>query len=928
MSPRLFWLLALAAATSACLGVRGPPRFGDLKAENRPFEFRHDIRVFTAKNGITLALLPDHRTNLVTVDARYLVGASDDPSGRSGLAHLVEHLTFEARTGSDRASIGDRLGEAALQHNAFTSHDVTHYTATALASRLSDVLELEAQRLEMTCEQIDEAIFSRERDVVLEESAERHTSRSALLAELLKAAWGEHHPYARSLGDREVAGATRDEVCQFIQSHYTPDRLMLVVTGDFDADQLAQTLGKRFARIRRPSEARRATIQEAPLKGTRSRHKGDVDQPMAMVFFAAPAWGSKDAALHEYSLKQLGRVMNRVDEEEDWITGVGVTTLGDGQAQLVVVMISVDDPQRLKDAVDEVFKQAPKMFSDVGPYEAASLLSQLRNEYIASYESFETRGSWLADYLTYTQHEDFMMTELDALAQTTLPDVERYAQVTFVPAKSHVAFIDPSGEPEEEEGMSWVATGREPDIAPWHAPVDPLEAQRPLPSPVKRVSRTLEEMTLDNGLRVLLAPDPTSVMTDVRLVFPHGSASDPPDRRGRASAAATLLESNLHRLFRVGDVFLLQWGFSVGTQLDMDVYETSTVFSARGSSNRADWHVWRVMWLVDQCNYPSDSVEDYRDSLVQATSDEVDPGEVLKRELLFGAGHPYATPPPSGKDWDWLTSSELERYREAHYVPRGATLIITGGFEPKAMREHVRTLFGPWSDAPSEPRVPLPVARPATGPSWVVTQDPSRTQVGLEVVFATASDPDRHKAARFVLGEMVRDRLRIVREGMGASYGVQVAYSTGSGGGAFSVQSNLDPARAAKAASAIVSELESLRAKAGELAEDFVRARRRVLATALADAAGVTAVADELEYVVRRGLPVNHIDQLALEISRVSLADVAAVAAADFDPQRRVVSVTAAPERVESLMTALGAAEPRIFNKRQPDKNLAVKAGE
>ncbi len=927
MTPRLFWLLALAAATSACLGVRGPPRFGNLRAENRPFEFHHDIRVFTAKNGITLALLPDHRTNLVTVDARYLVGASDDPAGRSGLAHLVEHLTFEARTGTDRVSIGDRLGEAALQHNAFTSHDVTHYTATALASRLPDVLELEAQRLEMTCEQIDEAVFSRERDVVLEETAERHTSWSDLHAELLKAAWGEQHPYARSLGNREVAGATREEACQFIQRHYTPDRLMLVVTGDFDAAQLAQERGKRFARFKRPSEARHATIQAATLKGSRSRHKADVDYPMAMVFFPAPAWGSKDAALHEYSLKQLRRVMNRADREKDWITGVGVTTLGDGQARLVAVMVSVDEPLRLNDAVAEVFKQAPKMFADVGPYEAASLLSQLRNDYVASYESFETRGCWLADYLTYTQHDGFMMTELDALAQATLPDVDHYARENFVPRKSHVALIEPSGKP-AEAGMEAVASGREPDLAPWHAPADPQEAQRPLPAPVKRVSHTVEELTLDNGLRVLLAPDPTSVLVDVRLVFPHGSASDPPDRRGRATSAATLLETNPHRRFRIGDVFLLEWGFSVGTQLDEEVYETSTVFSARGSSNRADWHVWRLMWLIDQCNYLDDSVEDYRDGLVRASSEEVDPAKALTRQWLFGAGHPYATPPPTGKDWDWLTASELERYRETHYVPRGATLIITGGFELEAMREHVRALFGPWADAPAEPTVPLPVARPAAGPSWVATRDPSRTQVGLEVAFATASDPDRDKAARLVLREMVRDRLRIVREGMGASYGVQVAYSMGSGGGAFYVQSDLDPVRAAKAASAIVSELESLRAKAGEQAEEFVRARRRVLATALADAAGVTAVADELEYVVRRGLPVNHIDQLAREISQVSLADVAAVAAADFDPGRRVVSVTAAPERVEALMTALGATAPQLFNKKQQDRNLAVKAGE
>lgn len=927
MTLRLFWLLALATATSACLSVRGPPRFGDARAVARPFEFRHDIRVFTAKNGITLALLPDHRTNLVTVDARYRVGASDDPAGRSGLAHLVEHLTFVARKGADTAALSDRLGEAALDYNAFTSADVTHYTATALAGRLPDVLELEAQRLEMTCEQIDETVFSRERDVVLEEAAERHSSWSDMHAELLKAVWGERHPYARSMGSREVASATREEACQFIQRHYTPDRLMLVVTGDFDAEQLAQQMGRRFARFKRPSEARHAPLPGATLQGTQSEHEADVDDPFAMIFFPAPAWGSKDSPLHGYSLKQLRRVMNRLDHEEDWITEAGVTTLGEGPARLVVVLISVEEPERLEEAVDAVFEKAPQMFSNVGPYEAASLLSQLRNEYVASYESFETRGAWLADYLTYTQHDGFMMNELNALADTTLPDVERYAKATFVRSKSHVAFIHPSGKP-EEAGRPTVATGRELDLAPWHAPADPLEAQRPLPAPVQRVSHTLEELTLDNGLRVLLAPDPTSVLVDVRLVFPYGSAADPPDRRGRASAAAVLLEPDPDRRFHVGDVFMLDWGLSVGTQLDMDVHETSTVFSARGSSNRADWHVWRLLWLIDQCNYLSSSVKEYRTGLVQATADEADPAEAVTRKLLFGAGHPYAIPPPRGEEWDWLTPSELERYRATHYVPRGATLIISGGFEREAMREHVRALFGPWADEPSEPLVPLPVARPASGPSWVVTRDPSRTQVGLELAFATASDPDRSKAARLVLQEMVRDRLRIVREGMGASYGVEVAYSTGSGGGAFYVQSDLDPVRAAKASSAIVSELESLRTHAGELAEDFVRARRRVLATALAEAAGVTAVSDELEYVVRRGLPVNHIDQLALEISQVSLADVAAVAAADFDPRHRVVSISAAPERVEPLMTALGAAEPQIFDKKQHDKKLAATGGE
>jgi zinc protease len=916
MTTRFLWIIALAAATSACLGVRSSPRFGSLRITNHPFEFRHNITPYTVKsNGIAIALLPDPRTNLVTVDARYLVGSADDPAGRSGLAHLVEHLTFEARTGTDQATLADRLSEAALQHNAFTNGDVTHYTATALAHRLPDLLELEAQRLEITCAQLDDAVFSRERDVVLEEVAQRHTPWSDLHRDILRAAWGEKHPYARTT--HQVAEATKDEVCQFLGNHYAPHRLMLVVTGNFDPQKTIQAIAKRFGRIARKSETARAPIHEARLSGTLSRHRADVDDAFASIFLPAPSWGREDAVMHTLALQQLRRVLAEADEEHDWITDVSVDTMGAGRAQLTHVTISVKDPQRLDDAVRDFFSRAPSMFSDVNPYQAARLLGQIRNRYVAAYESFETRGSWLADYLTYTQHDGFMVPELDALANTSVIDADRYALGLFLRTKSHVALVEPSGKPATATPGA-VATGRELDLDPWRAPVDPTEAQRPIPAPATRLSDTIDEMVLDNGLRVLLAPDPSSSLVDARLVFPHGSASDPLDRPGRALAAATLLEPNPDRRYPQGEVLMLDWGMSVGTQVDQDVSETSTVFLARGASNRADWHVWRLLWLIDQCGYEDESVETFREASIRASAEDAAPAQPLILQLLFGAGHPYATPPPTGDAWSWLTPDELERYRLAHYVPRGATLIVTGGFEVEAMRSHVQELFGPWSDVAAAPPAKVPAAKPEPGPNWVGTRDPSRTQVGLMVAFTTSSDPHRDQAARQVLREMVRDRLRIVREGMGASYGVEVSYAVGTGGGALYAESELDPARAAKAATAIVSELEALRSGAGAMAEDFVRARRRALAKALADAAGVIAVADELEYYARRGLPFDHIDQLALKISQVTLAEVAAVAAADLDPLRRVVTIDATPERLDAVMTALGATAPKLFDKDRP----------
>ena len=283
--------------------------------------------------------------------------------------------------------------------------------------------------------------------------------------------------------------------------------------------------------------------------------------------------------------------------------------------------------------------------------------------------------------------------------------------------------------------------------------------------------------------------------------------------------------------------------------------------------------------------------------------------------LLFGEGHPLARPEPAASEWRWLSPEALERYRATHFLPRGATLIITGGFDVEHMRQHVRALFGPWEDRPGLPPLEVPAALPAPGPSWIGTRDPSRTQVGLRVAFAAASQPDRDRAARQVLGEMIEDRLRIVREAMGASYGVQVSYGAAAGGSVLAIESELDPVRAVKATTAILSELEAIRARAGAMDEDFVRARRRALASTLADASGVTAVANELEYSTRRGLRVDHFAQLARSISEITPADVAAVAAADLDPARRVAWVTATAERLDKVMTALGAAAPRIFDK-------------
>src|SRR5689334_20583079 len=128
------WIVAIALVAAACGPAPRYPNFGSLNAfQSRHFELSHDVQLFSAKNGLKVALIPDSRTNLVSVDVRYTVGAAEDPEGRAGLAHLVEHLMFTLRAEAGGPTLGDELAEAALSYNAYTTWDETHYTSTALA---------------------------------------------------------------------------------------------------------------------------------------------------------------------------------------------------------------------------------------------------------------------------------------------------------------------------------------------------------------------------------------------------------------------------------------------------------------------------------------------------------------------------------------------------------------------------------------------------------------------------------------------------------------------------------------------------------------------------------------------------------------------------------------------------------------------------
>ena len=266
----------------------------------------HPVLAFaerTLSNGLRVVTLEDHSTPTVAVQMWYRVGSKDDPPGRSGFAHLFEHLMFKSTKRMPPETL-DRLTEdVGGENNAFTTDDVTAYFESVPSHHLERLLWAEAERLSSLT--VDEANFRTERDVVKEEF------RQSVLAPpygefgewIFKASFTKH-PYQRpTIGNiEELDAASLDEVRRFHATFYRPDNAVLVVVGDFDPPDLQRWVDRYFGPIAKPgTPIPRVSVKEPPRTGERTLREVSAKPPLPAlaVTYLAPPVGDPEAPVLE-----------------------------------------------------------------------------------------------------------------------------------------------------------------------------------------------------------------------------------------------------------------------------------------------------------------------------------------------------------------------------------------------------------------------------------------------------------------------------------------------------------------------------------------------------------------------------------------------------------------------------------------------------
>ena len=268
------------------------------------------LETYTLPNGLTVILAPDHRLPTVGVNLWYHVGAANEAPGRTGFAHLFEHLMFQGskhRQGNEQDLFGILEAAGASDINASTTYDRTNYFETLPANRLELALWLESERMAFLLDGLDQAKLDTQRDVVRNERRQtvENTPYGKSEIRLVELLFPKPHPYNGAIigSHEDLQAATLDDVKSFFRTFYVPANCSLVIAGDFDPAQARALVEKYFGPIPRSPRPQSPAVQTQPItRQVRETLTDDVQLSRLVVGVIAPsAWTDEGFA---YDLAQ------------------------------------------------------------------------------------------------------------------------------------------------------------------------------------------------------------------------------------------------------------------------------------------------------------------------------------------------------------------------------------------------------------------------------------------------------------------------------------------------------------------------------------------------------------------------------------------------------------------------------------------------
>ena len=439
----LFWIVVCAAANGA---------FVPLHAAVRPPKLQYQTT--TLPNGLRVILSEDHSTPIVHVSVWYHVGSKNERKGRTGFAHLFEHMMFKGSKNVEPEAHTSIIASVGGQSNAYTNEDTTVFWQTLPAQYLPLALWLEADR--MATLRIDEDVFRREREVVKEERRMRVENQpygrlSEIIYDQAFTTHGYKHPTIGSIADLEAASI--GDVRDFHDTYYVPENATLTIVGDFEPAQVLQFVNQYFARV---PKAKRPVPRDLPkeppmVKGRHVMVEESWPLPAVVVAHHITYDGHPDS----YPLHIASKILSdgqsaRIVRELVYNKRLALTAFGQGNItedpNLFFAVAIVQPGRTVAQAEKALIEELDRLKSDpVTGHELQRAKNQFARDYIIGRESNQEKAMHLAHAAVI--HNDITTAdgEFDIFMNVSAADVQRVAKTYFTPENRLVLTIMPKG---------------------------------------------------------------------------------------------------------------------------------------------------------------------------------------------------------------------------------------------------------------------------------------------------------------------------------------------------------------------------------------------------------------------------------------------------------------------------------------------------
>ncbi|MEP6848036.1 MAG: pitrilysin family protein [Acidobacteriota bacterium] len=878
-----------------------------------------NVNEYKLKNGLTVILHQDNSTPIVAVNVWYHVGSKNEAPGRTGFAHLFEHMMFQgSKNYVDGWRAVDDLGGNV---NGTTNEDRTYYYEAIPSNYLERTLYMEADRMGSLLDAMSQEKLDNQRDVVKNERRFRvdnvpYGTASERIGEIM---YPDDHPYHHSVigSMSDLSAASLDDVKSFFRQYYVPNNAVLVLSGDFNEKQAKGWVEKYFGPIKGGTPITRPAPAQPQLKDAVRKSYED---PFARLSRVSLVWeGVQAFAPDEAALDVLASVLSagrgsRLQSNLIYGKELAQQVFAGNNTNEVGGVFQITATAGLGKSLDDIEKEINSEIERVkseGPTadEVTRAINGREAQAIFRMQTVLGKGGRIADFAGYLNKPNYFQEDLDRYRRVTPADVKRAAN-QFLGEKRLVMSFTPNKTPPppaKADAPASTKTKSKDD-----ALIAKQDAMLPKGGPDPKFSLpAIEKTKLANGLSVWLVQQHELPIISMDLVINAGGVLDTPEKSGVASITASMLSQGTKKRSALDIANGLQ---SIGAQVGPNASWDSSGLSMQTLTKNLDQ---ALDFFADEATNPSfpqtefsqlqrRSIGAFRQRRASATAIS----GVVYDKVLYGDQAYGRQLSGDEKTVQAIKRDDLVKFYEDYYRPNNSTLIVVGDTTLADIKPRLEKAFSGWQEGGMTPSA-ISEQKMAAKPGIYLVDIPGAAQSSVSIgqVGIDRANPDYFavQVMNSILGGGGTARLFMnLREDKGYTYGAYSRFTYRKGAGPFAASGEIQTVSTKEAVQEFLKELNGIRGQRPITAAELEVNKQSFIRRFPSGFETVGGISGQLSTLVTYGLPDSYFNNYISKINAVTIDDVNRVANKYLDPSKMAIVIVGDRKVVEPHLKELG----------------------